>query len=70
MNILYSTHCPKCKLLEKQLEKLNIEYKVVDDKDVMLKKGFRSAPQLEINGLVMDYPTAMRWIMNKRGGQQ
>lgn len=64
MVVLYSTNCPKCKALEKQLKKSKIEYKVVTDKDVMISKGFTSAPKLEVNGEVMDYTTAVRWAMN------
>lgn len=64
MVVLYSTNCPKCKALEKQLNKSKIEYEVVTDKNVMVEKGFVSAPQLEVNGEVMDYNTAVRWAMN------
>lgn len=64
MVVLYSTNCPKCKALEKQLNKSKIEYEVVTDKNVMVEKGFVSAPQLEVNGEIMDYNTAVRWAMN------
>ena len=64
MVVLYSTNCPKCKALEKQLNKSKIEYEVVTDKNVMIEKGFVSAPQLEVNGETMDYNTAVRWAMN------
>lgn len=29
--ILYSTHCPKCKVLEKKLQMANITYTVFDN---------------------------------------
>lgn len=64
MAILYSTNCPKCRALENLLTKNKIEYEVVTDRDVMVKKGFASAPKLEINGEVMDYTTAVKWVMN------
>lgn len=64
MVVLYSTNCPKCKALEKQLNKSKIEYEVVTDRNVMIEKGFASAPQLEVNGEIMDYNTAVRWAMN------
>lgn len=69
MITLYSTHCPKCKLLEKQLQKLNTEYEVIDDKKVMLDMGFQSAPKLEVNGRIMDYQEAIKWVMGKIGGR-
>lgn len=64
MTILYSTNCPKCRALEKQLNKSKIEYEVVTDRDAMIAKGIASAPQLEVNGEMMDYNTAVRWAMN------
>ena len=68
MVTLYSTGCPKCRALEKQLNKNNIEYELVTDKNIMTQKGFLSAPKLEINGEVMDYTTAVKWAMN--GGKK
>ena len=68
MAILYSTNCPKCRMLAKQLDKHHIEYEVVTDRTVMASKGFVSAPQLEINGEIMDYNTAIKWAMN--GGKK
>ena len=38
--ILYSTNCPKCSVLEKKLSSANINYKIVTDTDLMIKKGF------------------------------
>lgn len=64
MTVLYSTGCPKCKALERQLNKSKIEYELVTDRDVMLNKGFTSAPKLEIDGKILDYTDAVRWAMN------
>lgn len=60
--ILYTTGCPNCEVLEKKLKKLNIEYETVTDTEIMIKKGFKSAPMLEVNGVVMDYKTALQCI--------
>ena len=49
MVTLYSTNCPKCRLVEKQLNKNKIEYELVTDRDVMASKGFSSAPKLEVD---------------------
>ena len=64
MITLYSTNCPKCKALEKQLNKIGIKYETITDKDLMISKGITSAPQLEIDGEMMDYMKAIRWAMN------
>ena len=68
MVTLYSTNCPKCKALEKQLNKIGIEYETITDKDLMINKGISSAPQLEVDGEMMDYMKAIRWAMN--GGRK
>jgi len=67
MITLYTTHCPKCKSLEHRLKLNKIEYTIVDDKDLIIEKGFTSAPQLEINGELMDYNTAIKWISENGG---
>lgn len=60
--VLYSTHCPKCGVLEKKLDMAGIEYQFVDDADVMIEKGFMSAPMLEVDGTPMDFMTAIKWV--------
>lgn len=62
MNILYTTHCPKCSVLEKKLNAKNIPYKEVTDVDLMISKGFDSMPVLEVDGMAMDFKTANTWI--------
>ena len=62
--ILFSTHCPKCNILEKKLKEKNITYIEVNDVDVMTEKGFTTVPMLEVDGTVMDYKAASSWIMN------
>jgi glutaredoxin len=61
---LYSTHCPKCRILETKLKQQNIEFEVIDDEEVMINKGFKSAPKLEINGQILDFPEAMTKLMS------
>ena len=62
MNILYSTGCPKCKVLETKLNNKNVNYNVVTNVDEMLSKGIKSAPVLEIDGNVMDFASAVKWV--------
>ncbi len=63
--ILYSTHCVNCVVLEKKLKQKNIEFDIVDDVDLMKQKGFMSAPMLEVDGVVMNYKTAIQWVNNQ-----
>ena len=60
--ILYSTHCPKCMVLEKKLQQANIDFELVEDTAVMQEKGFMSAPMLEVNGNTMDFGDAVKWV--------
>ena len=62
MVVFYSTHCPKCSVLEKKLKQANIEYTEINDVRTMLAKGMTSAPNLEVDGKVMGFTEAVEWI--------
>ena len=59
---LYTTHCPKCKVLEKKLEEIGIDYNLIEDEDIMMEKGFMAAPMLEVDGKVMGFSDAVKWV--------
>ena len=60
--ILYSTGCPKCNILKKKLADAKIDYKVVEDVDVMVSKGLKDVPWLEVNGNLMNFVDSSKWI--------
>ena len=60
--ILYTTHCPKCSVLEKKLKQKNISYEEVNDIEIMKEKGYLTVPVLEIDGASMDFKQAVDWI--------
>ena len=60
--ILYSTNCPKCKVLEKKLNSSGIDYSIVTDVDVMERKGFQSAPVLEVDDKIYEFSEAVKWL--------
>ena len=60
--ILYSTNCPKCKVLEKKLDSSGIDYSIVTDVDVMEQKGFQSAPVLEVDDKIYEFSEAVKWL--------
>ncbi len=60
--ILYSTHCPKCCILEKKLKEKNISYEEINDIEVMKEKGYLAVPVLEVDGTSMDFKMANEWI--------
>ena len=65
---LYSTHCPKCMVLEKKLQMAGIDYKLVEDADLMIEKGFASAPILEVDGEPMIFMDAINWVNRRSNG--
>ena len=62
--VLYSTHCPRCIILEKKLNSKNVTYTEVNDIEVMEKKGIMSVPVLEVDGTLMNFVEANNWINN------
>ena len=64
---LYTTHCPKCKVIEKKLVQKNIEYTEVEDINVMKEKGFKSLPMLEVDGQIFNFVEANKWVTNYTG---
>lgn len=63
--ILYSTHCPKCKVLETKLKQNNVDFKEINDVDLMVEKGFKSAPVLEVDGVIYNFKEAIEWIKER-----
>lgn len=68
MITLYTTHCPKCKVIEKKLSNKNIQYVEVTDVEEMQRLGFSSAPVLDVDGKIYNFGEANRWIMNYTTG--
>ena len=62
MVILYSTNCPKCIQLEKRLKSSNIPFEVCHNVEVMLSLGIMSAPMLNVDGTLLDFAQAWKWV--------
>lgn len=60
--VLFSTKCPKCKVLETKLKQSNIDFEEINDVDLMVQKGFKSAPILEVDGIAYGFKEAVEWI--------
>ena len=60
--ILYTIGCPACKKLEEKLKNANLNYDTIEDRNVMLSKGIQQLPVLEVNGVLMSYLQAWKWI--------
>jgi glutaredoxin len=66
MITLYTIDCPKCKILEKKLEQANIKYETCKDREVIASKGFDLMPVLDVDGQIMGFGEAVKWV-NERG---
>lgn len=59
---LYSTHCPRCNVLKQKLIQSGITFEENNDVDLMVQRGFMSAPTLEVDNVVYDFMEAIEWI--------
>lgn len=59
---LYTTGCPKCKILKMKLDNAGITYDVCDDINEMLALGFKTAPILMVDDLPYDFGDAVKLI--------
>lgn len=60
--VLYSTQCPRCKVLEAKMIEKDIPYEEVTDVDEMLKHGVSQAPMLQVGDKLMDFSKAIEWV--------
>ena len=62
MITLYTTHCPRCKVLKAKLDSENINYEVVEGEEAIREKGFVTTPLLEVDDKILTFAEAMQWI--------
>ena len=67
--ILYSNGCPSCNNLKLMLKKAEIEYIEKNDIEEMLTLGITQIPVLSVDGEMMSYEDAKKWVIsNNKGG--
>ena len=54
--------CPKCKVLKMKLAQKNIEYKEISDLNLMISMGIKSAPHMDVDGTMYDFPEAIKYV--------
>ena len=62
MITLYTTHCPRCRVLKAKLDGENIDYEVVEGEEAIREKGFTTTPLLEVDDKILTFSEAMQWI--------
>ncbi len=62
--ILYTTGCPRCKVLREKLDGKGIPYTVNDSVDEMLSLGITEVPVLSVDGELLPFAEAMARIQS------
>jgi len=63
---LYTTGCPKCRILEGKLKAAGIDFDVVTDIEEMKNLGIISAPAMMVGKAgPLDFSQAIRWVREK-----
>lgn len=64
--ILYTNHCPCCQVLEFQLKKAGLLYKIIDNTEEMLALGMTHMPMLRVDGNLMNFSAALTWLKERK----
>ena len=67
---LYSNHCPCCEVLSKELRSAGIPFTAFTDTDQMLSMGFTHLPMLDVDGQLLNYPDALKWIKERKNSHE
>lgn len=62
--ILYSTGCPKCKVLKSKLEEKGIEFVENNSVEEMTELGITQVPVLSVYGALLNFKNAVTWVNN------
>jgi len=60
--VLYSTGCPRCKVLKAKLEQKGIEYTENNSVDDMITIGINEVPVLSVDDRLLNFVEAVNWI--------
>lgn len=60
--VLYSTGCPKCRVLEAKLDQKGVKYAVKDSVEEMESLGIQTVPVLSVDGELKNFSEAIRWL--------
>lgn len=67
--VLYSSHCPKCDMIEKILKEKGINFDVVDDENFYLplaeENNIDSMPFADVNGKILNTKELQEYIKNR-----
>ncbi len=59
---LYTTGCPKCRILEKKLTDKGLDFEKCEDKETMKGLGIVAVPVLKVGGKMLNYFEAVKYV--------
>lgn len=62
--IMYTTGCPKCKVLASKLNAKGVKYETCTDTSIMESKGIETLPVLSVDGELLEFSDAVKWVNN------
>lgn len=65
MITLFSTNCPRCKVLERKLTIAGLDYTVNTNIKEVIDAGFKSAPVLKVDDTYYTFKEGVDWINNE-----
>ena len=61
--VLYTTHCPRCNILKQKLKDKNIKFVEETNIDLMMSKGMKTVPYLEIEkNKILNFEDSLKWV--------
>lgn len=62
MITVYTTRCPKCRVLVLKLQQKHIKFEEVDDVTEMQRLGIQSAPAIKVGDEIKLFSDAIKWV--------
>ena len=60
--ILFSSGCPKCKVLKQKLDDKKINYKLSEDFDELVQQNLQTVPVLKVDGEYYQFSEAIKMV--------
>ena len=64
--VLYTTGCPKCRILAKKLDSAGVSYETNTDVDEMQALGMMEAPALMTGDRLLSFSEACKWADSQK----
>lgn len=62
VKIYTSPVCPKCRVIKTKMERKGIHFEETEDITPLESLGIKNLPQLEVDGILMDFSEANNWV--------